>query len=95
MTYAPPTGHTIATTSAPDLRFDPSGRIAGLDGVLDQILESVGKQVTPLVRDVALPILQRDRELQKTVGEKDTQFSSLQQTIREAEDSFKKQVTRR
>jgi hypothetical protein len=79
MTYQPPgypppapapapVGHTIATTSAPDLRFGSDGRIVGLDAVLDQIVGAVGRQVTPLVRDVALPIIQRDKELQKTVG---------------------------
>jgi hypothetical protein len=50
------------------LRFGPDGRIQGLDGVLNQIFESLGKQVTPLVVDKVVPILQRDRELQKTVG---------------------------
>ncbi len=60
----------IQTTSQPAgaLQFGADGRITGLEGVLDQIFESLGRQVTPLVRDIAIPMIQRDKELQKTVG---------------------------
>lgn len=58
----------IATAPQPNLRFGPDGKIQGLDGVLSQIADSLGKVVTPLVRDTALPIIQRDKALQREIG---------------------------
>lgn len=55
-------------TSPQDIRFDQQGRMVGVDGLLDQIAAAAARQATPLLRDVALPALQRDRELQRTVG---------------------------
>lgn len=69
----------VATSGSSDRNVPPTapasptpqsdGRIAGIDGVLDQIAGAVTRQVVPIVRDTVLPIIQRDKELQKTVGE--------------------------
>lgn len=60
---------TPAAPASPAVQFTSDGRIAGIDGVLNQIAEAVSRQVVPIVRDTALPILQRDKELQRTIGD--------------------------
>lgn len=50
-------------------RFTADGRIAGIDGVLDQIAGAVTRQVVPVLQNTVLPILQRDKDLQRTIGE--------------------------
>jgi|WetSurMetagenome_2_1015567.scaffolds.fasta_scaffold460416_2 hypothetical protein len=65
---SPPTASAPTAPALPPMSFGADGRITGLDGVLDQIGESLSRQATPLLRDVMLPIIQRDKELQKTIG---------------------------
>jgi hypothetical protein len=50
-------------------QFTADGRIAGIDGVLDQIAGAVTRQVVPVLQNTVLPILQRDKEMQRTIGE--------------------------
>jgi hypothetical protein len=49
-------------------QIGPDGRIAGIDGVLDQITEAIGRQIVPILQQSVLPVLQRDKELQREVG---------------------------
>lgn len=55
------------TTPAP-AGIGPDGRIAGIDGMLDQIAGALVRQATPYVQSQILPALQSDRALQMTVG---------------------------
>lgn len=50
-------------TPRSSIQFDARGRLVGIDGVLDQISESLAKQAVHL-----LPLLQADKELQRTIG---------------------------
>lgn len=72
---------TPAVSPAPpipsDVRIGPDGRIVGIDPILDQIAQAAARQaipiiqqtLPPLLRNDVLPILQRDKELQRTIGE--------------------------
>ena len=55
---------TVPTASAPT-----NGRVAGIDGVLDQIAAAVMRQAQPLVKDTVLPAIKNDPELQKNLGQ--------------------------
>ena len=66
-TAAPVPPASTPTATAP--KFTADGRIAGIDGVLDQIAGAVTRQVVPVLQNTVLPILQRDKDLQRTVGE--------------------------
>lgn len=58
----------VAAAEQARMALGADGRIAGLDGVLDQIGEALSRQVTPLVRDNVLPFIQRDKAMQREVG---------------------------
>lgn len=68
----------ITPTPGPpsDVRIGPDGRITGINGILDQIAEAAARQVGPLIQQVVppilrndvLPILQRDKEMQREIG---------------------------
>jgi len=60
---------TAAPTTPAGPQVGAGGRIAGIDGVLDQIAGAISRQLTPIIQNTVLPILQRDKELQKTIGE--------------------------
>ncbi len=62
-----PTGEVVSTTT-PAPTADPTGRIPGIDGMLDQVAGAVVRQAVPALRDQILPVLQNDRALQRTVG---------------------------
>lgn len=51
-----------------DVEIDESGRIAGVDGVLNQVAEALARQAGPMLRNEILPVLQRDRAMQRTIG---------------------------
>lgn len=53
-------------TAAPSV--DPTGRIIGVDGMLDQIAEALAKQARPILVEDVLPAIRNDRELQRQVG---------------------------
>ncbi len=56
------------TTTAADIQLGSDGRLSGIDGVLDQILSSIVRNARPLITDDILPVLQRDKELQREIG---------------------------
>lgn len=48
--------------------IDENGRLVGVDGIIDQIGEGLRRQAEPLIRDMILPYVSRDAELQARVG---------------------------
>ncbi len=65
-----------APAPTPDVRIGTDGRISGIEGILDQIGEAAARQVVPIIQQTVpgllkndvLPILQRDKEMQRTIG---------------------------
>jgi hypothetical protein len=57
-----------APSSPPPVTMDQSGRITGVDGMLDQIAAALAKQARPMLQNDVLPALQRDRETQREIG---------------------------
>lgn len=55
-------------SSAPPITVGSNGRIAGIDGMLDQVAEAMARQAGPMIRRDLLPVLQQDRGLQRTIG---------------------------
>lgn len=60
--------HILHPAQVPLIQVRADGSITGIDGMLDQISASVGRQILPMLRDQVLPVLQNDRQLQMTVG---------------------------
>src|SRR5258708_37444025 len=58
----------VTPLTTPSIGVGPDGRIAGIDGMLDQVAGALVRQATPLVQSQILPAIQRDRALQATVG---------------------------
>lgn len=59
---APPSGVQVGD-------IGPDGRLVGVDGIIDQIGEGLRRQVEPMVRDMILPYVSRDTQLQARVGQ--------------------------
>lgn len=69
---AAPAGQT-ATAATPGqqpitIQFMPDGSVSGLNAV-DQVASAFMRQIVPAIKDGILPIIQRDKELQRTIGE--------------------------
>ena len=69
--YAAPAGQVAtppppaaAPSPPPPVAVGPDGRIAGIDGMLDQLAAAAARQA----RLELLPVLQADRETQRTIG---------------------------
>jgi hypothetical protein len=73
---ASPVSSPPAPPTSPPVTIGPDGRIVGIEGILDQIAQAAARQagpliqqaVPPILRDTVLPILSRDKEMQRTVG---------------------------
>lgn len=64
-----PSGAAAPAAGGPaSISMDATGRIQGVDGMLTQIAQALAGAAVPLVRTEVLPVLQQDRELQRTVG---------------------------
>jgi hypothetical protein len=59
-----PAAQASSPSSAPSVGVDSTGRITGVDGMLDQIASALAGQV----RTQLLPVVQQDRDLQRTIG---------------------------
>lgn len=65
----PPKAAPAVSAPAPRIGVAPDGRVTGIDGMLDQVAAALMRQAQPIIESRILPALQRDKELQKTVGE--------------------------
>lgn len=63
-------GQAVAppASTAPAVTMDSTGKITGVDGMLDQIASALAKQARPMLTNDILPVLQRDRETQREIG---------------------------
>ncbi len=72
-----PAGAPAQAPANSPVAIGPDGRITGISGILDQIGEAAARQaipvlqqvVPPLIRNDIMPILLRDKEMQRTLGE--------------------------
>lgn len=63
-----PAGQAAPLSVAPQITVDSTGKIHGVDGMLDQIAEALARQARPLLQQDVLPALRSDRALQREVG---------------------------
>jgi hypothetical protein len=56
------------TPTLPDIQLHADGSISGINGLLDQISASLGRQIVPMLRHEILPIIQNDRDMQAQLG---------------------------
>jgi hypothetical protein len=62
-----PNGATVSS-KPPEIVMGPDGRITGIDGMLSQIAGALAREAAPVIRAEILPVLQQDRETQRTLG---------------------------
>lgn len=70
VSVAPPLTPAPVGSGAPmdDVKVNGDGRIAGIDGMLNQIAAALAAQAIPRVRQELLPPILADREMQATIG---------------------------
>lgn len=65
---AQPTPGEAVRSPVADVEMDETGRIHGIDGMLSQIAAAIAREAAPVIRTEILPVLQRDRVSQRTIG---------------------------
>lgn len=60
---------TASAPAAPSTTIAPDGRVAGIDGLLNQIAAAAINQARPMVVNDILPVIQADPAMQRNIGE--------------------------